>query len=269
MEAKIVLDISAVVWDEQDFNTNQTLYYSLASEFYIFLQAFEKCNHLQFIARTELKDSIMEQFPYFVSNSPQLSTFKNMVLRFLSKHKPISYPISNSSTINSIPDICHNYFTDTLKLEIKYLLSEMHSAENYIFCTFSSCWDTTDKLKTKNSTTKEHNTVVHGNGNQTIQDFYNTTFRNIFEHNSKHDRIKGKRVENGETVSPLSCFDGSNTDIPQSLLDNAIKFNDEFYNYDTINQIFVCFKKHQDNKYHGYDEDINNVPPQIKNIFHK
>ena len=140
----------------------------------------------------------------------------------------------------------------------------MHNTENYIFCTFSSCWNTTNNLKTVNSTTKEHQTIIHGNANPTIQDFYNTTFRNIFEHNPKHDRTKGKRIENGETVSPLSCFDGSNNDIPQILLDEATYCNGDFYAWDSNNKTFVCFKSHLDNKFHGYDEDYDNVPQSIK-----
>lgn len=268
MVAKVVLDISSIVWDKNDFDTNQTQYYSLASEFVIFLQAFESCNHLLFVARNELLNEVRGQFPYSIPNSAQLITFKRRALQFLSSKRVISYN-TNGQSISSIPDIFYNYFSDTLKLEVKYLLSEMHNVENYIFCTFSSRWNTTDKLKTVSSTIKEHQTVIHGNANPTIQDFYNTTFRNIFEHNLKHDRTKGKRIENGETISPLSCFDGIKTDIPQTLLDNAIRFNNEFYNYDTVNQTFVCFKNHQNNKYHGYDEDIENVPLQIKNIFHK
>lgn len=268
MEAKVVLDISSVVWDEQDFNTNQTSYYTLASEFVVFLQAFESCNQLLFVARNELINEIRKQFPYSIPNSAQLLTFKKRTLQFLSNKRIVSYNIANNLNINSIPDICHNYFSDTLKVEVKYLLSEMHNSNNCIFCTFSSRW-TTDNLKTTNSTTKEHKTIIHGSGNQTIQDFYNNTFRNIFEHNSKHDRTKGRRVENGEIVSPLSCFDGSNNSIPQAFLDTAKPFNNDFYNWDDVNKTFVCFKNHLNNLYHGYDEDTSNVPLKIKEEFHK
>jgi len=270
MVAKIVLDISSLVWDENDFYTNQTQYYSLTSEFIVFLQAFESCNQLLFVARNEMLNEIRGQFPYSIPNSAQLITFKRRALQFLSNKRFVSYNINNQS-INSIPDICHDYFSDTLRLEVKYLLSEIHSAGNYIFCTFSSRWNTTDKLKTASSTTKEHQTVIHGDGNQTIQDFYNTTFRNIFEHNYKHDSNKGVYYEGAEKVNPLSCYNErlADTTVPQNLLDNAIKFNDEFYNYDTVNQTFVCFKNHQNNKYYGYDEDIKKVTPQIKNTFHK
>lgn len=271
MEAKVVLDISAVVWDEQDFNTNQTQYFLLANEFVIFLQAFESCNQLLFVARNELLNEIRGQFPYSIPNSAQLITFKRRALQFLSNKRTLSYNLANNLSINSMPDICHSYFSDTLKFEVKYLLSEMHNSENCIFCTFSSRWSATNKLETINSTTKEHYTVIHGNGNQTIQDFYNNTFRNIFEHNSKHDSSKGVYYVGTEKVNPLSCYNEriADTTTPQNLLDNAIQFNHKFYNYDTVNQIFVCFKNHQDNKYHGYDEDINNIPPQIRNTFHK
>jgi len=269
MEAKIVLDISSIVWDENDFSQNQSFYYCLASEFIIFIQAFENCKNLKFVARNELLNNIRGQFPYSIPDSAQLFTFKKRALQFLSNNRTVTYAADNNSTINSIPDICHNYFRVPLKIEVKYLLSEIHNTENYIFCTFRSRWQNNTNLKTINTTTKEHNTIIHGSGNQTIQDFYNNTFRNIFEHNPKHDKSKGKRLENGVMVSPLSCFDGNDLTVPQNLLDNAVKNGNEYYNYDDVNQIFVCFKCHLDNKYHGYDEDLNSVPQKIREEFHK
>ena len=269
MEAKVVLDISSVVWDENDFSQNQLFHYCLASEFIIFIQAFENCKNLKLVARNELLDNIRGQFPYSILNSPQLFTFKKRSLQFLSNNRTVSYIPDNNSTINSIPNICHNYFSDALKIEVRYLLAEMHKLENYIFCTFTARWQNNNKLKTINTITKEHNTIIHGAEKHTIKDFYENTFRNVFEHNPKHDRNKGKRIENGGWVYPLSCFDGTNLSIPQELLDSAIQHGSEYYSYDTKNKTFVCFKNHLDNKYHGYDEDKNNVPQKIREEFHK
>ena len=270
MGAKVVLDISSVVWNEQDFNTNQTPYYALASEFIIFLQAFESCNQLLFVARNELINEIREQFPYSIPNSAQLVTFKRRALQFLSSKRVVSYNINNQA-ICSIPNICHNYFSDTLKVEVKYLLSEMHNAENYIFCTFRTCWQNNSNLQTNNGNSNTHKTIIHEDTEPTIQDYYLKHIQNVFEHNEKHDSNKGKRKENNEWIYPLSCYDvrKKDTTIPQQLLDVAKQCGDEYYSYDTVNQTFVCFKNHQDNKYHGYDEDIENVPSQIKNTFHK
>ncbi|MDR1553961.1 MAG: hypothetical protein LBS69_10960 [Prevotellaceae bacterium] len=271
MEAKVVLDISSIVWNEQDFNADKESYYNLASEFVIFLQAFESCNHLLFIARNELLNEIRGQFPYSIPNSPELITFKRRALQFLSNNRIASYTISDNQSISSRPNICYDYFSDNLKIEVKYLLSEMHNAGNYIFCTFSSRWNATEKLKTTNSITKEHETIIHGTENPTIKDCYNKTFRKIFVHNPKHDSNKGIHYDGGEKVNPLSCYNErlADTTIPQNLLDDAISLGTKFYNYDTENHTFVCFKHTHNNIYHGYDENIENVPPQIKNILHK
>jgi hypothetical protein len=269
MEAKVVLDISSVVWDETDFSQNQSFYYCLASEFIVFIQAFENCKSLKFVARSELLSNIRGQFPYSILKSAQLFNLKRRALQFLSNKRTITYDADDNSIINSVPNICHNYFSETLKIEVKYLISEMHHKTDYVFCTFSSRWQNNTNLKTIVTTTKEHNTIIHGNGNQTIQDFYENNLRNIFEHNSKHDKNKGKRRENGVWVFPLSCFDGHDSSIPQKLLDSAVQSENDFYNYDDINRTFVCFKSHLKNKYHGYDEDIKNVPQKIRDEFHK
>jgi hypothetical protein len=272
MEAKVVLDISSVVWDESDFKKNQSSYYCLASEFIIFVQAFESCKNLRLVARSELLNNIRGQFPHYIPNSAKLFTFKKRALQFLSNNRYVTYIAdSNSLTANSIPNICHNYFSNTLKIEVRYLLSEIHKSENHIFCTFTTRWQNNDKLKTINATTKEHHTIIHGEDKLTIKDFYETSFRNIFDHNPKHDSLKGVYFNGSEKVNPLSCYDErkADTTIPQKYLDDAIQYGNDFFNYDGKNRTFVCFKNHTANKYHGYDEDIDNVPQKIKEKFHK
>jgi len=269
MEVKVVLDISSIVWDDIDFVQNKSLYYSLKNDFFLFIQAFESCKNLKFVARKELLGKIQSSFPYKITNEHNMFDFQRLVLCFLSTKRNVSYADINDTNISSLPNICFNYFSPELQTEIGYLITEMHTTdENYIFCTFSCRWNTTDNLKTKNSTTKEHQTVIHGNGNLTIQDYYNTNIRNIFEPNPKHDRVKVANQKRNE-VSKLSCFDGVDTSVPQSLLDNATECNADYYAWDSHNQTFVCFTQHLNNKYHGYDEKISNVPSQIRNIFHK
>ncbi|GHS88958.1 hypothetical protein FACS1894201_10410 [Bacteroidia bacterium] len=271
MVAKIILDISSIVWDENDFDTNATLHYKLASEVILFIQAFENCQNLKLIARAELLNNVMNLFPYKMTNRRELFDFKRRTQHFLSNRFRdfISYDI-DSTIVNSQPNICYSYFSADLKTEIGYLITEIHNnSEKHIFCTFATRWQNNNNLTTINGSRKEHHTVVHKDASPTIKEYYLNNVRNVFEHNSKHDRIKGKRLENGEWVYPLSCFDGTNIDIPQKLLDNAILYNDKFYNYDDVNQTFVCFKNHLNNKYHGYDEDLNNVPQKIREEFHK
>jgi hypothetical protein len=272
MDTKIILDISSVVWDENHFAKEPSFHYLLASEVIIFLQAFESCNNLKFISRIEMLQNITASFPYRLTNNPQLSDFKRRTQQFLSnRYKDFVTFNANETAVNSVPDICYNYFSESLKIEVRYLLSEIHKSSNYIFCTFSTRWQNNEKLKTVNKGTKEHNTIVHENGKPTIKDFYFKTIRNIFEHNSKHDSSKGIYYVGKEKINPLSCYDERKTDttIPQKLLDTAIQYENDLYNFDDVNQTFIRFKSHLDNKYHGYDEDIKNIPQKIREEFYK
>ncbi|MDR1182928.1 MAG: hypothetical protein LBL13_13225 [Bacteroidales bacterium] len=269
MEAKVILDISSVVWDENHFNANKSFYYTLKSEVFLFINAFDNCNNLKFVAREELLNEIITLFPYKICSDHSMYDFQRLVLHFLATKRNVSYS-AITSTANSIPNICYSYFSPDLQTEIGYLITEIHnSSDNHIFCTFHTRWQNNTNLQTNNGAAKIHQTVIHEDTKPTIQDYYLTNVRNVFEHNPKHDRNKGVHYENGVKVNPLSCFDGTNTDILQNLLDNAIQIVKNYYAYDDVNQTFVCFKKHQDNKYHGYDEDLDKVPQKIREEFHK
>jgi len=268
MVAKVVLDISSVVWDEIDFNKNSTSHYKLASEVILFIQAFENCQNLKLVARAELLSNAISLFPYKISKRNELFDFKRRTKQFLSNRFRdfISYDI-DSTVVNSKPNICYSYFSHDLKTEIGYLITEIHNNfEKHIFCTFGTRWQNNQNLKTINDEEKEHYTVIHKDASPTIEEYYLKNVRNIFEHNSKHDSSKGKRKENDEWVYPLSCYDErkKDTTIPQQLLDSAKLCGNEYYNYDTYNKTFVCFKNHGNNFYHGHDEDLYNVPQKIK-----
>jgi len=271
MEAKIVLDISSLVWDQNQFCTDDPFYYALRREVALFLNAFENCNSLKFVARKSLLNEIRCLFPYNICDEHNMYDFQRLVLHFLATKRNLSYE-AVSSTANATPRICHSYFSTNLQTEIGYLITEIHgSSDNYIFCTFRTCWQNNSDLQTNNGNLKTHKTIIHEDAKPTIQDYYLNNIRNVFEHNEKHDSNKGKRKENGEWIYPLSCYDERKKDIaiPQQLLDIAKQYGNEYYSYDTPNETFVCFKNHKDNKYHGYDEDIKNVPRKIKEEFHK
>jgi hypothetical protein len=264
MEAKVVLDISSIVWDESDFNTNAILHYKLASEVILFIQAFENCQNLKLVARVELLSNAMSLFPHKITNRRELFDFKRRTKQFLSNRFRdfVSYDI-DSAVVCSQPNICCDYFSPDLKTEIGYLITEIHNnSEKHFFCTFSTRWQDDKNLKTNNGNEKEHHTVIHKNSSPTIEEYYFNNIRSIFEHNSKHDSCKGVYYDiKGEKINPLSCYDERKKDIkiPQELLDNSKKIGSERYSYDTQNKTFVCFKSHSDRKYHGYDlydEDI-------------
>ena len=272
MEAKIVLDISSIVWNEADFNVNKSSYYTLKAEVFLFIKAFEKCNNLKFLARKELLNIIMNLFPYKICNDHKMFDFQRIVLQFLASKRNISYTNVNNSNIFSTPNICYNYFSQDLQTEIGYLITEIHnSSDKHIFCTFKTRWKTNTDIQTNNGNSKTHHTIIHENSKLTIYDYYFNNIRNTFEHNPKHDSNKGVYSIGEEKVNPLSCYDERNADttIPQKLLDEAKQDGSDFLNYDCENNVFVRFKNHRENKYHGYDEDINNVPLKIREVLLK
>jgi hypothetical protein len=274
MEAKVFLDFSSAVWDEAHFQTDAKFHYKLKSEVILFIQAFEKCSILKLVARAELLNNIIGWFPYNITNRPDLYDFKRRATTFISQRfsDSISYKAINKAVICN-PNFCCNYFDESLKTEIRYLIAEMHyNDDTHIFCTFRTRWDWHKKqgLST-NLSNRKHTTVIHEVGKPTVKDLYFNTIRNIFEHNPKHDSNKSVYYIGNEKVNPLSCYDerSGDTTLPQKLLDIAVPFGNELYSFDTENKTFVCFKKTKDNIYHGYDEDLKNVPQKIREEFHK
>jgi hypothetical protein len=86
----------------------------------------------------------------------------------------------------------------------------------------------------------------------------------LFEHNSKHHL----NVREDGNVSSLE----SSLDDAQALLDGSISedgiSSKKLFNYDQKIQKYVIFRKHETNKYHGYNEDeLNKIPNNIRNHF--
>ena len=262
----IVIDISSVVWNNEYFEQNNAPYYQLADEVMEFIDSLKKID-AKFLMRQELLDEIILSFPFeLTSNTSHFKEFRTVFYKFLTKISDvIDYETTVHSELVTIPNILHPHFSEPITVEYKYLIREMHTTANHIvFCTFSAIW-ASDKLKTKcKNKEKEHDTIIHPIEN--INTYINS-FKKHFDHNPKHDRNKGKRIENGEWVHPLSCFDGIDKSVPQELLNKAIQCENDFYSYDKENKTFVCFKNHLNNLYHGYDEEINNVPQEIRRKF--
>lgn len=270
----VVLDISSVIWDKERYDADVSCYYQLAEEFLQFTEAFKKVD-VKLMMRSDLLAEMMNSFPFdLTQNTPYFKEFKTLAWRFLSQISDTTeYEANVLPDLKTIPNIFYNHYSKTALLECKYLVYEMHTTTNHLaFCTFSAIWKD-DSLKTQcNTKTKEHDTVIHPS--EDIESYIGR-FKKVFEHNPKHDRIIKRRRDNGEEVSPLSCFDGKDNSKPQKLLDTSQRIDDEtekkFYNYDDENQTYVCFTPHRENvnKYHGFDINKEQVPAEIKKIFHK
>lgn len=287
MNYNAVFDVSSIVWDEKDFEANSKQYYNILSNVAIL---FGKLNLKKTLIRYELSNELMSKFPF--EEIQNLKKYGNdfwdigsLVIRFLGKMsiESTTYPANCIAKTNSNPNIIKSHFSDTLKKEVCYLISKIHSddeAESKYF-TFNYLWNGNDNLKTKTEDkTNTYETIIADKDND-LDDFF-AKFKPKFEHNPKHDKKSDNTKEkwlvfhNKDAFdSRLSCYNGNDNIIPQKILDDKYphQIGDGFIGYDDVNEVYVRFKPHKDNLYHGFDEyDIDNIekiPLKVRKHFNK
>ncbi|MCD4820328.1 MAG: hypothetical protein K8S23_16745 [Candidatus Cloacimonetes bacterium] len=268
IEYNAVLDLSAVIWNQDEFDMNSYQYYKVLLGFSSLLSNLSTENVLM---RKELSNQLMYCFPF--KEIKNLKKYDNkfwdigrLIYSFIGKINNESKIYSPNCTpnINSKPAVIKQYYNDIVKLEICYLLSKIHSEKETksVYFTFEFLWNGNDKLKTETKDkVNTYKTIISDRGSE-LRDFF-AKFKPVFEHHTKHTRIKS-----GEYESSLSCFDGKDKTIPQKLLENGIKSGKCYYNYDLGNEVYVIFRYHMGNKYHGYDErNPDKIPKQVKKHF--
>lgn len=277
MNFNIVIDISSIVWNVDDYENNKRHYYNMM---YGVSDLFEKLKNSnpKILLRNELKDQMIDGFPF--SELPdKYYEFGLLIYSFLGNvgGNFISYPNTILPNLISIPNQVKEYYNDTTKKEVKYLLSKIHSDNSdTVFFTFQYLWDENGQLKIKvNEQCIEYQTIVSDKGNG-----LDTFFDNImpkFEHNPKHDKKPGNsrndwlRSDNKDDFeSRLSCYNGIDNSVPQRLLDKRYPklLKNCYYSYDDENKVYVVFRKTEENIYHGHDEyNIQEIPIEVKNHF--
>ncbi len=278
MDFNIVLDISSIIWDEANYNANKHKYYNLLSGVSTLMVKLEK-EMPTILLRDELLIEMTNTFP---SNKipNEFWAIVNQVYSFLGRIRSsiITYSDHIIPDIVSIPNLIKAHYKDTTKNEIKYLISKIHSDTELqnIYFTFKYLWNGVDKLKTEvDGDAKEYETIISDNENE-LEDFF-AKFKSIFEHYPKHDKMLYNTKEKWEEaedkdgfVSRLSCYNGEDDVISQELLDNGLKSGECYYNYDSVNEVWVVFRCHLDNKYHGYDENNpEKIPNKVRKHFNK
>jgi len=258
MEFNTVIDISSIIWNKEDYNSNMNEYYKLIYSVSMLLEKLKKSKS-KILLRDELLGEMINGFP-FDRLPNEFHTFGDIVYLFLGKigSEFITYSDSTVTDIISIPNQIKEYYNDITKNEVMYLIFKIHSDDfKSVYFTFEYLWEGLDNLRTKTGKDfKEYETIISDKEND-LNDFF-AKIEPIFEHNPKHDRIKSGNYE-----ASLSCYDGTNTELPQKLLDNSIEINEIRYNYDSLNDVWVVFRCHLDNMYHGYDENNSNKIPNI------
>jgi len=256
MTESAVIDLAAFVWDKDDFNEDKYAYWQLISHKIKLLDELKK-NKLKLLCRNQLRDNIWAEFPY---NNAPISTkdMSNRITIFLTTSKFEEYPSKIKKELVSIPNQIRLHFSETIQKENSYLLSDMYTSDTtYFYFTFKKIWNGISKLILKKNDDEKDISVIVIKEEQDIIFFFNS-YKPIFEHNPKHDRIKS-----GDYESSLSCFNGIDNTIPQKLLDTAIEYKGVYYNFDSNNDVWVVFRNHLNNLYHGYDE-INEQKIPIK-----
>lgn len=279
MNFHTVLDISAVIWDEIDYDDNKYHYFQLANSLLTLIDKLETFKP-KILMRKELLDEIIINFPYGRAYDLEIDLFEYQTIQFLNNiSNVILYPDTAITDLISIPDLVKPHYNGTTINEINYLISKIHTDNetDNVYFTFQYLWnDNEDKLKTRlDENLKEYETIICDDKTQ-LNDFFDKS-RPIFEHNPKHDKTPyndkeawEKSDNKGDFISRLSCYNGVDNDKPQELLDSAVKYEGIYINYDGEHETWVIFRCHLDNKYHGYDEyDSNQIPEEIKKCFNK
>jgi hypothetical protein len=267
MNITSILDVSTFIWDESDFDSNKYQYLQMARSIHVLLEQIEKskCNVL---LRSELYDEILQWFPY--RKVPhRIADLETITWTFFGNmgNRLIKFP-SDTIDFSCQPEVVKAFFSDATKREVRYLISKIHidKAKDQVFFTFRQIWVPNAKLRIASGNEAIECTTLESDCQATVEQFFEG-FRPIFEHNEKHDRKKAKR---GEYPAPLSCYDGNDNSIPQSVLDNAIKVGDRYYGWDPAIEVAVVFYNHIDNKYHGHNlEDENDLPNSARQYINR
>lgn len=274
MDFYCVIDTSAFIWDEEKFKKDSSPYFQLASDLMEFIEVIEK-ERPQLLMRSQLIIEMMSAFPYtLIQGKVNFRDLAKSVNSFLAKciAGAIQFTEFELPGIVSQPDIVYNYYNGNVKKETVYLISYIHQENtNSIYFTFKAIWGTEDDLKTSvKANVKSHETIISSTAE--LEQFFEQ-FRIKFEHNRKHDKLKGHRVENGEEIWPLSCDNGTIDDNPyaQMLLDTSVtsSVTGHRYNYDDLNRTYVRFFEHNPNRFHAFDDPNKKVPFDIRSHFHK
>lgn len=262
-----VLDASSLVWDRDDFEANKNNYFELKTDLIQFIDKVEK-ERPNILLRSELLNQMLMGFPYDqMPNS--FAPFKNIVYGFLGKigSELIQYNADDSISLTTVPQVIKPHFVEEMILEMKYLLNEMHSngERQTVYFTFKYLWGGNGNLKTAedHACEKEYLTIV---SNDDSLNKHFSQLKKIFCHSGKHHDGN----EQGDYVSPLTCYKGNDATLAQKYLDQSMQVGRKHFAYDDLNNVYVVFFCTINNEYHGHDEiNLNKIPAKVRIKFAK
>lgn len=272
------IDASAIIWDEQHYEANRFQYRSLLLGLSKMTLALE---NLKILISAELLSELIKGFPSseISKQDNDLWSYIYSLFDFLSKigSKAIAYDKTQINGLISTPNQLKKHFRNQAQSEVHSLISYFHKNpdQSRVYFSFEMFWNESNILATKSEEQEEHAAVIVDRGNE-FDDYLNQFVLN-FEHKEKHDISQyGNREAwlirdvSEDFVSQLSCM-SIGQEVAQRLLDkryNVSFGNDSFYSYDSVNGVYVVFRKTGDNIYHAHDEyDIHEIPKEVLTHF--
>lgn len=271
MSLTAILDISSIIWNLDDYNSHKHHYYDLQENMIALIEHLEELKP-KILVRSSLLDQMFIGFP-MVEMPDSFYEFGSLVYGFLANIGNRIEEYSDIESIDkSIPNLVKTHFNEETRTEMTYLVSWVHSKSYYpqTYFTFEHLHGGRDNLRTMDGEFEyEHQTLL-GDDPLELKDFF-TKFKRIFDPNPKHDRVRVRSIQNSRgEASPLSCYDGKHCGYPQRLLDDAEEDEGIYFSFDAKNKVYVIFRCHKDNLWHGYDErDRKKIPEHIKDKFHQ
>jgi hypothetical protein len=269
MNNTVVIDISTFIWSQEDFEQDPKKYFQLIQLVPTLYRQITNYK-LPILFRKELFDVIQGEFPYSISNNIS-KDFAKITMSFISKSisRWVKFESLPQLTIKTEPELLKKYFSQTVKVEFLGQVGHLYTSSSkypYNYIIYNDFFKSKRNLLIKkNGKTKEIETLLYSSEGEILIFF--DRFKLKFKHNPKHDKYKA-----GGIISPLSCYNERIPDIGyvEKLLNGAYLFDEDYYNFDLINNVYVVFVSSNDNTFHGFDlSDDGKIPHKVKETFKK
>ncbi len=251
MKFTAVIDVAAFIWDEHQFNIDETQFYSVIDSIPSILNFIIK-ERIPVAFRLELFDEVQSNFPYrFIPQ--KFSDFRKNTISQLTKLKIIDYPNTNFTNLTCDPSLIRDHFSDSTQQELTHLISYLYSENESVqkLLTFSLFWQDNRNVIISNGNSKEVETELCDDKNRHRE--ITNSLKKIFEHNPKHRQVA--RIVNGKKASALRCYNTGlkDTTKAQKILDSSVFVEGSFYGYDSDHETYVRFLKTEKNLFHGFE----------------
>jgi hypothetical protein len=267
MDCIAILDTSCIIWDSNDYDHNTHEYLNLKDKLVNLFDVFSRENpHI--LLRDELIEEMILAFPYeSIHRRPH--DYNHRVINFII-NIPLNRKLSclpQNNNVTSTPAINKAHFSANTQLEVSYILTKIHStpADHNCYFAYPYLFGHAGPLTT---TVVGHNppltcpTVFFDD--ETVLNNYFLQFRRVFQPNLVHHQQKRANSRK----SRFRCYNGADTIVPQDYLDRSIFENNRYYFYDPVNEVYVVFLRHEQNRYHGHEEEtLSSIPPRVRRHF--